>query len=97
MQSLTSYCEKLPRYKPFGYELTYTEDAPHANGSIFCPEWHTNDIAVLSAEDLLKMLATSGASCIKEQPGHLRKKSNKAPYGTNLAATFSFYHIRHHT
>jgi hypothetical protein len=30
-------------------------------------------MAVLSAKDLLKTLATGGASCIREQPGDLCK------------------------
>lgn len=29
---------------------------------------------MLGAKDLLKALATGGASCIREQPGDLRKK-----------------------
>lgn len=46
---------------------------PLANNSIFCSEWHTKDMAVLSAKDLLKTLTTGGASCIREQPCNLRK------------------------
>lgn len=44
---------------------------PFANNSILSSEWHTKDLAVLSAKDLLKTLATGGASCVREQPGDL--------------------------
>ena len=44
---------------------------PFANNTIFCFEWHTQDVGVLGAKDLLKALATGGAMCIREQPGDL--------------------------
>jgi hypothetical protein len=46
---------------------------PFANNPIFCFEWHTQNVGVLSAKDLLKALAAGGAVCIREQPGDLCK------------------------
>ena len=46
---------------------------PFANNAIFCFEWHTQDVGVLRAKDLLKALAAGGAMCIGEHPGDLCK------------------------